>query len=68
MTETVVGVRLTREDAEFLDAMAAKNMSYRGTIARHLLHAKIAELRASEFAESEGEGNNNGQGNSFSDD
>lgn len=45
MAGDVIGVRLSREDTAFIDEMAERNMSYRGTIARRLLTDKIAELR-----------------------
>lgn len=48
---SVIGVRLSPEDDAFIDALVVKNMSYRGTIARHLLAEKIAELRAKEIAQ-----------------
>lgn len=49
----VIGVRMSQEDTEFIDRLAEKNMSYRSTIAKRLLHEKIKEMRAAETATQE---------------
>lgn len=43
-----VTIPLDTEESQFLDAMAAKRMSYPNTIARHLLKGAIADLRKEE--------------------
>lgn len=51
MRKPSVSIQLNEEDSAYLDALAAKQMSYRGTVARHLLIDRLNELRANDETE-----------------
>lgn len=49
--KVVVTIALSMEDGAFLDKRAKAQMSFRNTIARHLLTGRIEELRQQEETE-----------------